>query len=76
MNTARLTTNLNPDLINFITKQANALNKTKREILEYAISMYKKEIRRRETIRGCNEMADNKEEMGKWLSIANNPANL
>ncbi|MCF7836395.1 hypothetical protein K9N08_01360 [Candidatus Gracilibacteria bacterium] len=76
MNTSRLTTNLDPSLISFITKQASALNKTKREILEQAISFYKKEIKSRKISQGYKQMGEDQTEMNEWLSIANHPSNL
>ena len=76
MNAVRLTTNLSPQLMSFITSQAKKLHKTKRDILESAIALYEKEVRRKQLLQGYNQMGDDQVEMNEWLEIANNSSNL
>lgn len=76
MKSARMTTNLDISLMEFLITEANKIGKSKRYILEEALKNYQKEKLKREMLEGYNQMADDKEEMKMWLDIANNPENL
>ncbi len=75
MHTARLTTNIQSSLMNFLISESQKSKKTKRQVLEEAIEWYKTEKLRKKMIEAGNQLADS-EEMDEWISIANNPANL
>lgn len=76
MKTARMTTNLDTSLMDFLITEANKIGKSKRYILEEALKNYRKEKLKKEMRDGYNQMADDKEEMEMWLKEANHPENL
>ncbi len=47
-----------------------------KKILEDAIKLYQKEMKKREILHLCNVMWEDEEESNEWLSIANNKINL
>ncbi|OHB24288.1 MAG: hypothetical protein A2542_01185 [Parcubacteria group bacterium RIFOXYD2_FULL_52_8] len=73
--TARLTTNIDAHLLQFLDEWAKAENRTRREMLE--IALHKAEIKRiGDLMYECgNNLADSPE-MQMWLDIANDPVNL
>ncbi len=73
---ARVTTNLNPNLFEFLSKEAKASGTTFRNILEKAIEYYQNEKLKKQLIAGYNDMANDKEEFKQWLEIANDSSNL
>lgn len=72
----RFTTNVDPNIMDFIISQSKALKTTKRKVLEKAVQLYAKMQKRKELAQGYDMLADDNSEMDEWLDIANNPKNL
>ncbi len=76
MQTARITTNLQVSLMNFLIAESKKSKKTKRQIIEEALEWYQTEKLRKKLTTAGNKMAEDTKEMDEWLSIANNTYNL
>ncbi|MFA6006288.1 MAG: hypothetical protein WC764_00980 [Candidatus Paceibacterota bacterium] len=72
----RITTNINSQLLMFVDKMAKEREVTRREVIEDSIKKLEREAKGRAITESYNRMAEDKEEMDMWFSIANNPVNL
>ena len=75
-NTARITTNIDAELLQFVDRTAKERELTRREVIEESIKKLERDVRAKAITAAYNEMAADKELMGEWLAIANHPANL
>ncbi len=72
MNPVKLMTNIKPDYYAFIEREAKKQSKTKRAILEEAIKIYMREIKKEKMIAAYKKMAEDKgyleeqKEMAEW----------
>lgn len=74
--TARITTNIALHLLNFADSLAAEKEVTRRDIIEESLRKMELEKKGREITEAYNRMAEDKEEMDMWLSIANSRENL
>jgi len=75
-NKARITTNIDYQLLRFVDSLAKKREVTRREILEESLRKLFFEAQARVLTEEYNKMADDRELMNEWLEIANNPENL
>jgi len=73
---ARVTTNIDPQLLVFIDKVAKEHNTTRRVVVEESIKRMQCGMNSEAIINGYNDLADDESYMNEALSIANDPANL
>jgi hypothetical protein len=77
MNTlVRFTTNIDPLIMDFIISESQSLKTTKRNIIENALKMYAKNLKKQKLLNAYNAFAKDTDEMQEWLEIANNEKNL
>ena len=73
---ARITTNIDPQLLRFVDSVAKEREITRREVIEESILKLERDAKAKVMLEAYNRMADDKELMDEWLAIANNPENL
>jgi hypothetical protein len=70
MSTAKLMTNILPDYYNFIEKEAKRSQRSKREVVEEAVSLLMKQQAREGLMAQYAEMADDKEYQKEMSEMA------
>ena len=73
---ARVTTNIDPQLLVFVDRVAKERNVTRRDVVEESIKRLKRDMTRDAVIESYNRLADDRVYMDNALSIANDPANV
>jgi CRISPR/Cas system-associated protein Csm6 len=68
--TAKLMTNILPQYYVFLEEESERAKKTKREIIEEALALYKREEKKKEIINAYKKMADDKEYLEEMHEMA------
>lgn len=70
MAAVKFMTNLLPQYYNFLKAEAKRRKKTMREILEEAISIYRREIKKEKIRQDCARMSKDKEYLDEMVQMA------